>query len=226
MDFLKTERLKISMLFIGVFLIASFLVVNSLNFNNFVSEVEKTPVSTPNKEAPHALPLSTSDAVKKIYQEYGYGPGPRFIASDDKRVWFAPPSETDACSGQYYYIELATGEEIESALSACQEIPISASYPFYVSVHWDDVVTLNVVNLLTLEQKTVYTLARDKETMIKGCYDESEYGPICKTDIQIANGELLLNVYKMKVRKMNEIYENKELLRTATIDLLPEFGMK
>lgn len=223
MEFIKKERIKIGMLFIGVFLVASFLIVNEYNFG---SNIHKTPIATPNKETLVTLPLSTIDAVRKIYQKYDY-PGPRFIASDDKRVWFVPLDESDVCRGQYHYVELATGEEIESGLSACQQIPISDSYPFYIEhfIYWsEDVKTLDVVNLLTLERRTVYTLD-DGETMLSGCY-EATYGSVCKADVYITNGELLINVHKEYPRKMDDVYENKELLRTDHVDLLYEFGIK
>ena len=230
MEFIKREWLKLSLL-------AILLLISAFGFIYFHLEGEKRqPREETNVQqakvtetiAATSSAYTISSAITYIYKTYSYGPGVRFVGADEHKVLFAKPHETEGCNS-YTYINLKTGEEVDTTLPSCPNIPVSESYPFYISdcsfANCYDYKSLEVTNLLTLEKKIVPSVSDAKETTIKNCTD-GNYGPICKSDIYYANGYLTIPVYKVEPRKPYEIYSNAEPTRKDTVDLFKIFKME
>jgi|GEM_PF-2806560 len=191
-------------------------------------QIDESALDTGALVAVRPRPMTADEAVVEINEKYESGLGIKIVATNTARVWFAREHETEGCN-KYRYMDLATGEEIQSDLVACPMIEISHSYPYYIedcSIYpCYDFRTLYVVDLLSLKRRAVHALASEEETTIEGCY-ETNFDPICRTKISIANGKLRIPVYKKTERKPFEVYTNSELLRVDEVDLSTEFGNK
>lgn len=232
MEFIRRKRFKVGLLILLLLITISGFIYFQMKGAEDKELAEVSVQQTKTVESPvvatTSSALSISEAIKYIYKTYSYGPGVRFVGADERKVLFATPHETEGCNS-YTYIDLKTGEEIDTTLPSCPNIPTLDSYPFYISdcsfADCYDYKSLEVTNLLTLEKKTVHTITNDKETTIKDCND-GNYDPVCRSDIYYANGYLTVPVYAAVSRKPYEIYSNGEPLRKDTIDLFKIFGME
>lgn len=225
MEFIKREWFKLTLLLLAIFLIASVMYAGPQTESQ--KSMEKMPINTTEQAVDvmdHEKKLTISTVLKNIYEKDRYN---KFIAADEKRVWFAKRHETAGCS-YFSYIELATGTEYESQLRTCPVIPVSVSYPFYIEncrfTQCYDGNTLYVTNLLTLERKVVHSIASEYESSIKSCA-EATVGEYCDADISYRGGIIEVGIYKSEPVKQF-IYENTELLRRETVDLFKLFDTK